>query len=66
MNDHRKDLASIHNEVQADEFGPWPLNFVGRQWIKMRRQRGWRRFFAVAFIGGEVLLILVIIALLIL
>ena len=57
MTDHR---------VKSDEFGPWPLNVVGRQWRKGKRLHGWRRLMVVLAIGAEVLLIIVaIVALLI-
>jgi hypothetical protein len=51
--------------TRSEEFGPWPLSIVGRQWRKVMRQHGWRRIAAVAAIGAEVLLIIVIVALLV-
>jgi hypothetical protein len=50
---------------QADEFGLWPLNIVGRQWRRVMRQKGWRKIAATVTIGVEVLLIVVVLALLV-
>ncbi len=44
--------------VQSDEFGPWPLNVVGRQWRNAKRLHGWLRLSVVLALGAEVLLII--------
>jgi hypothetical protein len=51
--------------LRSDEFGPWPLNVVGRQWRKGKGLGGWRRLMVVLAIGAEVLLIVAVVALLI-
>ena len=49
----------------ADEFGPWPLNIVRRQWKKATEQTGWHRAFAVTRIGLEVVLVVIVVVVLI-
>jgi hypothetical protein len=51
--------------VGSDEFGPWPLNVLGRQWRKGKKLHGWQRLILVLTIGAEILLIVIAIALLI-
>jgi hypothetical protein len=51
--------------TQPDEFGPWPLNIIGRQWKKANGQNGWHRAAALTRIGCELVLVVIVVVLLI-
>jgi hypothetical protein len=51
--------------TQPDEFGPWPLNIIGRQWRKATGQTGWHRAAALTRISCELVLVVAVVVLLI-
>jgi|HubBroStandDraft_6_1064221.scaffolds.fasta_scaffold297756_2 hypothetical protein len=51
--------------TQPEEFGPWPLNIIGRQWRKANGQNGWHRAAALTRIGCELVLVVIVVVLLI-
>ncbi|MGA3147712.1 MAG: hypothetical protein ABSF33_09570 [Acidimicrobiales bacterium] len=51
--------------TQFEQFGPWPVSIAGRQRARVVRQHGWRRMVAVAAIGGEALLVIIVVLFLI-
>jgi len=53
------------DDKQSDGSGSWPVNIVERQFTKVKREHGWKRLLAVAVVGAEVSLIVVVIALVI-
>jgi hypothetical protein len=49
-----------------DQYAPSPLNLIGRQWSGAQAQTGWRRACAVAGIGAEAIVVVLVVLLLIL
>jgi hypothetical protein len=50
-------------DPNGERFGGFTRTILGRQWLKAKRYRGWRRTAATAILGAELVIIAAICAL---
>ena len=56
------DLNSADRNGRPSNAGIWPFNAIGRQWQRVRAERGGRKLFGLILVGAEVLVIALVIA----